>query len=33
MKEVVGAAKCGDRTRNAIPWIDSIPLHEGKIGS
>ena len=32
-KEIVGAAKCGDRTGNVIPWIDSIRLHERKIGS
>src|SRR5215469_10444663 len=30
---IVGAGKCGDRTSNAIPWIDCIPRHECKICS
>src|SRR6266516_224974 len=30
MRDVVGAAKCGDRTSNGIPWIDYIPFHERK---
>src|SRR5215813_4511686 len=33
MRDVVGAAKCGDRTNNAIPWNNCIPFHEREIGS
>src|SRR5262249_10333108 len=31
LSDIVGAGKCGDRTRNAILWIDSIRCSERKI--
>src|SRR4051794_25100736 len=33
IRRVVGAAECGDRTVDMMPWIDRIPVREGKIGS
>jgi hypothetical protein len=33
MRDIVGAAECGDRTGNAISWINCIPFHERQIGS
>ncbi len=32
-RRVVGTAKCSDRTVDMMPWIDRIPVREGKIGS
>src|SRR5262245_46983074 len=33
MSDLVGAGKCGDRTSNAILWIDRIPRNEREICS
>src|SRR6476659_11184086 len=33
MRRVVGTAECGDRTVDMMPWINRIPVREGKISS